>query len=390
MDQRQQADLARRTLALVDAKTTAMAATTMEDPVEGYRSTERFDRERTLVFSRFPQFVGMSSELAGPGSWKTFDATGTPILLTRDEEGRLRAMLNLCQHRGVTVVPSGCGDRARRFSCPFHGWTYDVRGRLVGIPGSEGFSDIDRSERGLVELPARERHGMMFVSASPEAPFDLARYFAGLDEQFESFGFGTWKPVAAVHEHPIKANWKVAWGTHCETYHFAVLHKNTVGSLVYGNTSLADFYGDHALMTTTMRSIDDLRHVTEDQWYPVDQGQINLNYRLFPNLSMSVVFGNRLEIFTVYPGERIDESFALHYAYARDVPDDETERKELEEAVRYACRTVVDGEDYRMAELSQRALKSPSAPKTLVYGRNEPVMQRMAATLRRVLDTSDR
>lgn len=240
----------------------------------------------------------------------------------------------------------------------------------------------------MIELPAEERHGMMFVAADPDATFDLEEYFSGLGDEFESFHLGSWKLATPVHEHRIKANWKVAWGTHCETYHFAVLHKNSAGPLVYGNTSLAEFYGNHALMTQTFRTIDKMWELPEDQWRPVDEGHLSLSYRLFPNLSMSVALGNRLEIFTIYPGEHIDESFALHYAYLREVPEDEVERKELEEAIRFACQSVVDAEDYRMAEFSQLALKSPSAPKTLVYGRNEPVMQHLAKALHRVLGES--
>jgi hypothetical protein len=226
---------------------------------------------------------------------------------------------------------------------------------------------------------------MMFVAANPDAGFTLTEYLGGLGEHFASFGFESWQSVAAVHEHRIKANWKVVWGTHCETYHFATLHRDSVGPIVYSNTSLADFYGDHALMTSTLRSIDTLRALPQEEWRPVDDGHINLNYRLFPTLSMSVVFGNRLEVFTVFPGETLHETVALHYAYRQEIPDTEAERKELEELVRFACQSVVDGEDYRMAELTERSLHSPSAPKTLVFGRNEPVMQHMALTLRRVL-----
>jgi choline monooxygenase len=154
---------------------------------------------------------------------------------------------------------------------------------------------------------------------------------------------------------------------------------------VYGNTSIADFYGDHALMTTTMRTIDELRDLPEDQWRPVDDGQINLNYRLFPNLSLSIVFGDRLEIFTVYPGDDVRETVALHFAYTRELPTSEQERKDLEEQVFWACRTVVDGQDYAVAERTAPGLYSPSAPKTLVFGRNEPVMQHMAIALRRAI-----
>jgi phenylpropionate dioxygenase-like ring-hydroxylating dioxygenase large terminal subunit len=261
---------------------------------------------------------------------------------------------------------------------------YDVAGSLVGVPGAEGFSDMRREERGLIELPAEERYGMIFATAHPDAAFDLKQHLSGLDEHFASFGFETWHSIAPVHPHHVATNWKVVWGTHCETYHFAQLHRQTAGPIVYGNTSIADFFGDHALMTSTMRTIDELRTTPEEQWKPVDDGQINLNYRLFPNLSLSIVSGDRLEIFTIYPGPSVHETVALHYSYRRQAPTPE-EVKDLEEQVHWACRTVVDGEDYAMAARAGLGLRSVFRPETLVFGRNEPVMQHMAVTLRRVL-----
>jgi phenylpropionate dioxygenase-like ring-hydroxylating dioxygenase large terminal subunit len=388
MDLEMQRDIARRSLAFLDNKTTAMAPHVMEEPVEGYSSLEQLELERRLVFNRYPMFVGMSSDLPSPNSWLTFDATGTPVVITRDHQGRVRALLNMCQHRGVRVVDAGCGEGARRFTCPFHGWVYDIEGHLIGMPGAEGFAEVNREDRGLIELPADERHGMIFVAAHPDARFSLDEHLSGLGDQFESFGFGEWKLVAPVHAHRIAANWKVVWGTHCETYHFATLHRDTAASLVYSNTSIADFYGDHALMTTTVRTIDQLRDLPEGQWRPVDDGHINLNYRLFPNVSLSLVFGTRLEIYTIYPGDSIRETVALHYAYHRNPPTSDEEKKALEEQVLWACQTVVDGEDYAIAQRTEPGLHSPSAPKTLVFGRNEPVMQRMALALRRTLGLS--
>ncbi|MBL7488235.1 aromatic ring-hydroxylating dioxygenase subunit alpha [Frankia sp. AgB1.9] len=383
MNVEMQRELGRRTLDLIDRRTTDLAEHTMEEPLDGYRSPEQFERERRLVFSRYPMFVGLSGDLPEPESWLTFDATGTPMLLTRDDDGRVRAFLNMCQHRGVRVVEPGRGT-ARRFTCPFHAWSYSLEGKLVGLPGSEGFNDLRREDRGLIELPVQERHGLIFAAAHPDARFSLEEYFGGLDEHFASFGFESWHSIAATHRHPVATNWKVVWGTHCETYHFAQLHRATAGPLVYSNTSVADFYGDHALMTSTMRTVDKLRETPEEDWRPVDDGQINLNYRLFPNLSFSVV-GDRLEIFTIYPGESLHETVALHYAYRRELPASDQEAKELEEAVRWACQTVVDKEDYEMATRAGLGLRSPFVPKTLVFGRNEPVMQHMARTLRRVL-----
>lgn len=380
-----QRELGRRTLALLDNKTTDMAEHTMEEPLDGYTDPEQFEREQQLIFNRYPMFVGLSCELPKPGSWMTYDATGTPMLLTRDESGQIHAMLNLCQHRGVRVVEDACGE-ARRFTCPFHAWVYDLQGNLVGLPGAEGFSDMRREDRGLIALPCEERNGMIFVAANPDAPFSLAEFLGPeLDEQFASFGFENWVRIADTHPHHVGSNWKVAWGTHCETYHFAQLHKTTARALVYGNTSLADFYGDHALMTTTYRTIDKMRGTPESEWTPVDDGHVGLNYRLFPNLSMSLVFGNRLEIYTLYPGATQHETVSVHFAYRKEAPATPEEAKELEEQVRWACQTVVDNEDYRMATRAGQGLRAPFKPKTLVFGRNEPVMQHMAITLRRTL-----
>jgi phenylpropionate dioxygenase-like ring-hydroxylating dioxygenase large terminal subunit len=383
MNAEMQRKLGRRTLDLIDRRTTDMAEHILEEPLDGYRSVEQFERERRQIFGRYPMFVGLSRDLPEPESWLTFDATGTPLLLTRDDDGRVRAFLNMCQHRGVRVVEPGRGS-GRRFTCPFHAWSYNLDGKLVSLPGPDGFRGMRREDRGLIELPVEERHGLIFAAASPDAAFSLDDYLGGLGEHFASFGFETWHPIAATHRHPVATNWKVVWGTHCETYHFAQLHRQTAGPLVYSNTSIADFYGEHALMTSTMRTVDKLRETPEEDWRPVDDGQINLNYRLFPNLSFSVV-GDRLEIFTIYPGESLHETVALHYAYRRELPASEQEAKELEEAVRWACQTVVDNEDYEMATRAGLGLRSPFVPKTLVFGRNEPVMQHMALTLRRVL-----
>lgn len=380
-----QRELGRRTLALLDNKTTDMAAHVMEEPLDGYRSPEQWERERRVIFGRHPMFVGLSRDLPQPRSWLTFDATGTPMLLTRDAGGRVHAFLNMCRHRGVRVVEPGCGAQARRFVCPFHAWSYDIEGRLAGVTDAEGFAELDRDGRGLIELPVQERHGMIFAAAHPDATFDLDEYLGGLAEQFASFGFETWQSVAPAHPHQVAANWKVAWGTHLETYHFTYLHKNTAGPLVYGNTSIADFYGDHALMTSTMRTVDELRERPEEQWRPVDDGHINLNYRLFPNLSLSVVSGERLEIFTIYPGDSLHETVAMHYAYRRTAPAGPAEAAKLEQEIRWACQTVVDQEDYAMAAKVGAALRAPYTPQTLVFGRNEPVMQHLTVSLRRAL-----
>ena len=78
------------------------------------------------------QGAAIARALAGPGTYLTVDLCGTPVVVTRDRAGQVHAFLNACRHRGVRVV-DGCG-AARRLTCPFHAWSYDLEGTLVGLP----------------------------------------------------------------------------------------------------------------------------------------------------------------------------------------------------------------------------------------------------------------
>src|SRR3984893_12359567 len=101
-----------------------------------------------------------------------FDVAGTPVVITRDSAGAAHAMINVCRHRGSELVPDGTG-RAHRLTCPYHAWSYDLKGCLLGVYGEETFGGVDRDRMSLVALPAAERAGLIFVSLNPKAAIDL-------------------------------------------------------------------------------------------------------------------------------------------------------------------------------------------------------------------------
>jgi phenylpropionate dioxygenase-like ring-hydroxylating dioxygenase large terminal subunit len=96
-----------------------------------------------------PQLVGYSSELPRPGTCCTKTVMGRSILLTRASDGRVRAFDNICLHRQSRIA-DGCG-AARRLACPYHSWTYDLDGALVGVPGKEGFPETRSDNRKLTD-----------------------------------------------------------------------------------------------------------------------------------------------------------------------------------------------------------------------------------------------
>src|SRR5437868_6521925 len=144
--------LAKRMLALHEAGTTDQSPGQYRVPARNYIDAERWRLEMDRIFRRVPLPLALTCELREANSYKSLDVLGVPVLLTRDGDGRARAFLNACRHRGAIVQAPGCGE-ARRFACPYHGWVYDQQGRLAGVYGEESFGAVERSTMGLASLP---------------------------------------------------------------------------------------------------------------------------------------------------------------------------------------------------------------------------------------------
>src|SRR5882724_9952393 len=158
MDQPTQVALVRRILRFIDEDTSELAAAPYVNRVSTYTSPTQLAQERALLFRNEPLFVGLSADAGEPGAYFTLMHTDVPILVVRARSGRLNAFVDICRHRGAQVV-SGSGKASGRFTCPYHGWTYDEEGQLVFQPCREGFAGLAPETLGLKRLPVAERHG---------------------------------------------------------------------------------------------------------------------------------------------------------------------------------------------------------------------------------------
>src|SRR5688572_3954878 len=161
MDRSLQVKLLKRLLHYVDTKSTALADAPWRNEVSAYTDPERLRQEQDVLFRRHPLLMGFASEWAKPGDYRTDDFAGVPILIVRDRDNVLRAFLNVCRHRGAKVV-DGCGS-ARVFSCPYHAWTYELNGKIRGIPDEGAFPGMRAERSGLTPLPLCEKHGLVWV-----------------------------------------------------------------------------------------------------------------------------------------------------------------------------------------------------------------------------------
>ena len=174
----------------LDTGMTVDAGGQRRNPTTAYSDPELAVRERDVFFRQHPQKIGLSGDLPEPGSFLTFNELDVPVLCIRGDDGQFRAFVNSCRHRGVAVEADERGAR-RRFTCPFHAWSYDRGGELVGLPKPDHFGDVDRSCMGLLALPAVEKHGMLWIHLDPAGTIDVdALLTPALADELDSWNLG--------------------------------------------------------------------------------------------------------------------------------------------------------------------------------------------------------
>lgn len=374
-----QLKLAHALQAHVREGTTALAPEIFRNPVAAYGDPERLKLERERLYLRMPLFLTMSNRLREPGDYLAEEIAGVPVLAVRGRDGAVRAFANICRHRGAPVA-TGCG-KARAFSCPYHGWTYALDGKLAGIPDERSFTGVEKATHGLLQLPASERHGMVFVRLSPGEPLeiDVDRHLAGLGEEFAAYGFKTYSFFASETLTP-KINWKFGIDTFLESYHLPALHRATVAPLIRGNTGAFDAFGDHSRLTMLRYSSTEWDGKAESDWDVL--AQILPIYRLMPN-SIIVFQSDHLETWRMLPGDAPDRCAVEFALYAPEPPATDKARAYWQKNYDLAVRTVKD-EDFTLGEKMQRAFMS-GLQAEVVYGRNEPALIHFHERLRAAL-----
>ncbi len=368
MDHATQVELTRELFGHIDAKTTCLLDDLTPNPISAFASVERLKREQEILFRNHGLVMGMSCQLPEPGSYMTDDYSGVSILIVRADDGQARAFINVCSHRGSKVV-DGCGRGQRAFSCPYHGWTYDLGGKLVGIPDRDSFAGLDVAAHGLRELPVVEKYGLIWVRPSPGAPLDVDIQLGGLAPELASYSLDKYHHFdTRVLKH--KMNWKVAIDTFLEPYHFAVLHANTVGPIFFPNLCLFRPFGNNLREVLPRRSIQQLRDQPEADWDLISHTAIV--YILFPN-TVLVMGPDHAEVWRVFPcNDRVDECVMSLEFYIPEPATTDSAQGHWERSLDLTIRTVIE-EDFPIGEGIQAGMKS-GALDALVYGRNEPAL----------------
>jgi choline monooxygenase len=257
-----------------------------------YFDPEVYAAEGAAVFGSTWQLVGRLDQLPEASSYFTAELAGEPILVVRDQEGVIRAFHNVCRHRAARVMPDEAG-KASKLRCRYHGWTYDLAGRLRGTPEFEGVADFRKEEQGLVQLDLDTWGSLVWVRQRREGPpsapnQSLHDFLAPLPEQAAALGLESLHFAERRH-YDIACNWKVYVDNYLDGgYHVNTIHPGLAGVLDYAQyrTTIA---GNTSVQMSPLRPPDPTHDDTSAA--NVRSGDNAYYWWVFPNFMVNIYQG---------------------------------------------------------------------------------------------------
>jgi phenylpropionate dioxygenase-like ring-hydroxylating dioxygenase large terminal subunit len=335
-------------------------------PWTWYADPEVLRLEGERIFARTWQYVGHAGQVA-EGGFFAASAGQIPVVVTRARDGRLRAFLNVCRHRGH-VVANGSGTR-ETLQCPYHAWTYGLDGRLRAAPRSNREPGFDAEELGLVEIGVDIWGPFVFVNPDPDceplaaALGDVpARLAEILDVDALEFRFRT--------EFELDVNWKISCENFLECYHCAVAHP--------GFSAVVDVSPDAYLLEAHGLVSSQVGPLRADSTGPFKDGEVPRSqfHFLWPNFSLNVFPGHpNLSCGPMIPLGPERTGRFLDYFFATDV-----DQAWVDELV--AFDTQVGLEDRALVEGVQRGVRSGLLPEGRLLSESEQLVahfQRLCA-----------
>jgi len=252
-------------------------------PARWYIEPEFLELEKRKVFGHTWQYLCQAALVAQPGSYFAGDITGEPVVVTRNRDGRLRALSNVCRHRGA-LLAEGPG-QASVLKCPYHAWTYSLDGKLLGQPEFEGVENWDRSQICLPEFAVETWGPFVFVNLDANAkPF--AGMLGTIPQEISQIGcpFERMK-FSYRRDYIVNCNWKVYIDNYLEGYHLPAAHPGLMRELDYSQYRVETFryYSSHI---APIKAASNGREARRYDF--IDNSQIALYYWIFPNFMLNI------------------------------------------------------------------------------------------------------
>lgn len=309
-------------------------------PATWYAGPEIFAAENANIFRKTWQYVGHTGQLAKPGDFFTAQLGDIPIVVTHDDDGVLRAMANVCRHRGSEVVLECAGNR-KTLQCHYHGWTYNLDGSLRAAPRSAEQSSFVKSELSLVPFSIETWGPMIFVNPVPDAaPFH--QMIDGLAALFERGGLDLSSlKMVRRDTYDLAANWKIIIENFNECYHCPIAHpkfSEMIDTDTYSSDTANEFFSTY--------------------YGPIIGAKnAGVNYAtLWPTVMFAMsAKPHAMQVLRTWPVDAEHTRETIDYYFSEDVSE-----KEISDYVELS--DLVQREDIVLCESVQRGLRSGVIP----------------------------
>jgi len=351
-------------------KRDASAATTV--PASVYIAPDYWAREKAAIYDRLPQILCPSALLPDPGMAVPHDATGRPLLITRDAQGEAHVFLNVCRHRGTRLVEGSEVQCTKKLVCPYHAWTYAVDGRLLALPRPDTFPGLDKGDYGLVELPSKETGGLIWFCPQEEtADFSVAET---IGEDFNALGMGE-QVLFRRKTHEVAGNRKLIMDAFLESYHVTRLHAKTIGPFFKDGATSGDMIGPHA--RSAVGRLEEMADVDLEDMAALRR-VVTYAYQLLPG-ALIIPSPDYINVMVMMP-QAHDRTLVEDFMLIPEHPSTDKARDHWERSWALLDGGVFAGEDFRAAELGQQGLATGAVPQ-LTLGTMEGGIRRYHETV---------
>ena len=328
---------------------------------------ERLQREKAM-FRRMPLLLAHVSEIANPGDYVVRELDGRSWLLVRGDDGVARAFLNYCQHRGTKLEQASQGCK-KRFSCPYHAWTYNVRGDLIGVPRADFFPKLDKSQKGLKQGDLQEEFGFLWLTQDAQAAQPLREFMGDLSLEYDALSLAD-HHVYFDKTREVKTNWKLPLTAFLESYHISTLHKQSIADFFLENMAHSERHGPHFRALVPRRKVVELKGANLDQ-INMSEYATPTNI-LFPNIC-TIAHPTSYSIICVFPGESPGRSLWRHILLVENPPANDKERAHFDKTVKVLDGMTYKNEDFWVSEQMQEGVNA-GALDEMMLGRNEALL----------------
>ena len=325
-----------------------------------YTDPEYFQVEMDRVIRPSWQIVCHVSDIAQPGDWRTIDYLGESVVVVRGDDGAIRGFTNVCRHRAMRLVEGHAGC-ARKLVCPYHAWTYELDGRLSGVPMRRDYPALKLEENGLAPVGIETWRGFVFVRLEDNGGPSVAAMMAPYDDQVAPYRFEEMRRISDVRLRERQVNWKNVGDNYSDNLHIPVAHDGL--TRLFGRSyaieaepwvdKMSGYLVEKPSANPWERFYQ--THLPHAAHLPEANQRLWLYFKLWPNSAFDI-YADQIDFMQWLP---LTPTTSVLREMAFALPD---ERREMR-LVRYAnwrINRVVNAEDTWLIERVQQGMASKS------------------------------